>query len=304
MNFPGCQLAGDYTVWPKGVEQMALEPKFDGYRLTAMVGTDKVTFHCRETAEVEWAPNLSHIADELLAMGFQNVMIDGEVMAEDDGSGGTFNATGMVRRKHVRSDFEKNQMEKLIKFYVFDLIDPALMVDKAYRKTIVRMDPTPFMERRAQLAAKFIGVSPFSVKLAEQFIVESHAEAHAIKDRFMAKGGEGAVLKTLNSAYYTTRTDEWLKIKPFVTMEAQITGVVEGTGKYKGMMGAIHCVDKDGTAVSVGTGFDDAQRTTFWLTRTELPGKILEMKKQAGTSAKATARHPVFIRMRPDRTAL
>lgn len=307
-RYRGCQLATDFSAWPKDVEQMALEPKYDGYRLTAIIGPPvpdglpAVSFHCRSEKPADWSGNLQHIADELGLMGFHSCMLDGEVMA--DGAEGSFNATGMVRRKILRSSVEKAQIEERIKFHVFDMVDLSILEWRTPRRTQVLVDPTLFEDRRAQLAAKFVGRDPFSVKLAEMFLVESLEEALKITQRFMDAGGEGAMLKRLDHPYTMDRTTSWLKIKPFETFEAKITGTVEGTGKYVGMLGAIECVDAEGREISVGTGLVDAQRRDMWAVRDALVGQIVECKRQAGRSTVATARHPVFVRLRPDRTSL
>ncbi len=288
-QFPGVQLASEFKEWPKGVEQMALEPKFDGFRLSAIVGRadEPVRFHCRDAKEVGWAGNLKHVGDELIAMGFENAMIDGEVMAED------WNKTGMVRSK-PRSSVEVAAIEREIKFHVFDLVDLSKLAEHRGLRSVHTADPTPMEERRAQLAAKFVGVNPFSVKLAPMFIVESAEELLTVTKKLIDEGYEGGMAKRLDAPYVCDRTRAWLKLKPTKTVDMTITGSVEGTGKYLGMLGAWTCVDDGGTSVSVGVGFVDAQRTKFWQEREQMIGRRIEVKSQDCNVA--TARHPVWTK--------
>lgn len=298
ISFKGCQLAGEYKEWPKGKSQLALEPKMDGYRLSAVINRGRVSFHCRDEKPVPWGDNLEHIADELLAMGFGDCMVDGEIMASN------FNATGMVRRK-ARSNIELNQIQDAIKFHAFDMVDLKILEWRNMGGKKARLvEPTPFEERRAQLAAKFIGVSTFAVKLTPMFIVESQEELLSVLRRLLEEGHEGGMAKHLDAPYVMDRHESWGKLKPTKTVEMRVVGAVEGTGKYVGMMGALTCVDADGNEVSVGSGFVDKERAELWQDRPGLVGKIIEVRMQDAASFKATARHPVFVRMRPDRTAL
>ncbi len=50
-----------------------------------------------------------------------------------------------------------------------------------------------------------------------------------------------------------------LKHKPLDSAEAIVTGYKPGTGKYKGMVGALNC-DWNGVAITIGTGLTDADR--------------------------------------------
>lgn len=292
-RFPGCQLASEFKEWPKKdgkpVEQMALEPKFDGYRLSAVVGgaQDPVRFYCRDAKEVGWAGNLKHVADELIAMGFENCMVDGEVMAED------WNKTGMVRSK-PKSSVETRLIEEQIKFHAFDLVDLSKLATQQGSRSTHTADPTPMEDRRAQLAAKFVGVNSFSVKLAPMFIVESAEELLTVTKKLIAEGYEGGMAKRLDAPYVCDRTKAWMKLKPTKTVDMTITGSVEGGGKYKGMLGAWTCVDDGGTEVSVGVGFVDAQRAKFWQEREKMVGRRVEVKMQ--DCDVATARHPVWTK--------
>lgn len=305
MTYVGEQLATEWAGWPKHWIEAVVEPKLDGYRLTALVdehGT--TTFHCRNAKPVEWGGNLGHIAEAISAMGFRACMLDGEVMAED------WNKTGIVRRKSPSPDVVA-EIRRFVKFHVFDMCRLEDIASAKVGRSMKMVDPTPARVRREVLADYFHRETSYAqpewpraiVKLVEQFVAETDEDVQSLLRRMIAEGHEGAMVKDLDAPYVCDRTKSWLKLKPTKTVEMEITDSVEGTGKYVGMLGAFTCRDKAGTVVSVGTGLVDAQRLGLWKDRDSLPGKIIEVKMQDG-GAIATARHPVFVRFRPDRTSL
>src|SRR5688572_24231398 len=85
-KYIGCQLAEEYKGWPEGQQSYLVEPKFDGYRLTAIVNDNgTVTYHCRDEGQPSWVENLLHFTDEILTVmessGLTSLMLDGGVMA-------------------------------------------------------------------------------------------------------------------------------------------------------------------------------------------------------------------------------
>jgi DNA ligase-1 len=71
-----------------------------------------------------------------------------------------------------------------------------------------------------------------------------------ILNKAVADGYEGLVLR---------QGSKWLKVKPIETYDVKVTGIIEGTGKHKGRMGAL--MTEMGI---VGTGFSDAEREEWW----------------------------------------
>lgn len=102
------------------------------------------------------------------------------------------------------------------------------------------------------------------------------------------QGHEGLVLR---------RGKTWLKVKPEETHDVLITDVIEGTGKYIGMLGAF--VTHMG---KVGTGLDDIERKTFWEQRDSMIGQTIEVSCMHLTDT-GKFRHPRFVRLRPDKIA-
>ncbi|MCK1389007.1 hypothetical protein [Bradyrhizobium sp. 21] len=103
-------------------------------------------------------------------------------------------------------------------------------------------------------------------------------------------GYEGLVLR---------QGDNWIKVKPAETHDVPITGYVEGRGKHRGRLGFV-TTDKG----AVGAGFSDAERDMLWAEANagRLVGQVIEVSSMQSTP-NGQFRHPVFIRMRPDKLA-
>jgi DNA ligase OB-like domain len=101
-------------------------------------------------------------------------------------------------------------------------------------------------------------------------------------------GYEGLVLRQTRYGKQT-----WLKVKGEETHDVKITGVIEGEGKYKGMLGAFLTAKG-----KVGSGFTDEDRRVLYdLT---LVGSMVEVECQKLTPL-GMFRHPRFKRMRFDK---
>jgi ATP-dependent DNA ligase len=104
------------------------------------------------------------------------------------------------------------------------------------------------------------------------------------------RGHEGLVLRQGN---------EWIKVKPSETHDVAITGYAEGAGKHSGRLGVV-TTSRGG----VGAGFTDAERDMLWAEAKagRLIGQVIEVGCTQLTRD-GHFRHPVFMRMRPDKSA-
>jgi ATP-dependent DNA ligase len=103
-----------------------------------------------------------------------------------------------------------------------------------------------------------------------------------------ASGFEGIVLR---------QGDRWIKVKPHETHDVPITGFVEGRGKHAGRLGIITT-----PLGNVGSGFLDEERIELWAEAHAgtLVGQVVEISFMERTTT-GKFRHPVFVRMRPDK---
>ena len=99
------------------------------------------------------------------------------------------------------------------------------------------------------------------------------------------RGGEGIIIHHLES-------DIRYKVKKTLTVDPVVLDWIEGTGKYKGIMGALLT-----TMGKVGTGFTDVDRQRI---DKSIIGKTIECKCMEITEG-GKMRMPVFLRERPDK---
>lgn len=150
----------------------------------------------------------------------------------------------------------------------------------------------PFGQRLAALRALLTpSPSPYLV-LIEQFRVPDHARLMARLREVVAGGGEGLMLHREDAPYRAGRSDDLLKVKPYLDAEARVVGHLPGKGRFQGMLGALLVEEADGTRFRLGTGFSHAQRR-------DPPGlgSLITFKYQ-GRTAKGIPRFASFLRVR------
>jgi DNA ligase-1 len=112
------------------------------------------------------------------------------------------------------------------------------------------------------------------------------------------------MIKDPDAAYECKRSTSWLKLKPFIEVSLEVKDFEEGTGRNAGRLGAIICEGDDDDRrirVSVGSGFSDSDRDSFWAGRDELSGQIVEVRADAITQnqdGSYSLRFPRFLRFR------
>jgi len=112
-------------------------------------------------------------------------------------------------------------------------------------------------------------------------------------------GWEGLMLNK-NTTWKNKRNNGILKVKTFKHCDLLCTDVIEGDGKYKGMLGNIIC-DYKGFNLGVGSGFTDEQRRYYWENKEDIIGRIVTVKYKAETRNKdggLSVQFPTFIIVR------
>ena len=151
-----------------------------------------------------------------------------------------------------------------------------------------------FEERQKTLKKLFPNKGP--VFVAPQTRVNSLNTLNKIYKNILSKKGEGVMLRAYGSPYEQKRSKHLLKMKPKADAEAKITEIIEGKGKYAGMMGAIKVkmVNSPFKEFKLGTGFDDKQRKNLY--SKNMIGKTVTFTYKDKT-AQGVPRCAAFLRM-------
>jgi DNA ligase-1 len=120
----------------------------------------------------------------------------------------------------------------------------------------------------------------------------------------VAEGYEGIMIKELDAPYECKRSSFWMKWKPTITVDLNIKGFEQGTGRNLGRLGAIICEGEDNgrrIMVNVGSGLSDSDRDQYWAARDDLLGRVIEVQADAVTQnqdGSYSLRFPRFVRFR------
>lgn len=183
-------------------------------------------------------------------------------------------------------------LKRNLKFVVFDIIPAKWWAndscDIKYRERLKRMHNIPWNKYNyvEEVPVFYAGYDIGQIEVCSNFAYECSMEG---------------IMINRDSMYQFKRTSELLKYKKFNTIDLEVIGFQEGTGKYEGVLGALIC--KMGfNQVYVGSGFTDEQRYEIWEMQEAFLHKLVEVKYKDITSNKDTGlqslQFPVFIRFR------
>jgi DNA ligase-1 len=201
-----------------------------------------------------------------------------------------------------------------IKFYCFD------------RTNVIMANEIPAHVRYMVVQTELANVSPY-VEVLEQRTISTPEEAKAMFEEAVAKGYEGLILKDPNSFYkhgrISTTSGDGYKFKPYQTWDARIIAVEQATevaptaekkkteygySKTSRKKGDRIPVEKasaftvlyDGKLLKVSLAMTYKEKEQVWREKDSYIGKTIEYKGML-VGAKDVPRHPVFVRMRPDK---
>lgn len=150
-----------------------------------------------------------------------------------------------------------------------------------------------FEERMRFLQATLPKENHF-VKVVQQTRCEGTDQLLAERDRVVALGAEGLMLRQPESAYEARRSPTLLKVKPYDDAEATVIGHEPGKGKFQGKLGALHVRTPEGKEFFIGTGFTAAQRDS------PSPVGTVITYRFRGLTANGLPRFPSYLRVRKD----
>jgi bifunctional non-homologous end joining protein LigD len=220
------------------------EPKLDGIRTLAYVGTDGTQLISRTGRDQsERYPELQNLAR--FVNGLQAV-IDGEIVAAGPDGRPSFEMLQQRMNLHGPKDIEKARRKIPVVMFAFDL----LWLDG---KDLTR-EP---VERRRELLEEIVTeTGPM------RLTVMAEGTGTQLFDAAKELGFEGVVAKRHGSLYVPgRRTKDWRKIKAVNYQDCLILGWTQGTGSREATFGALLLgAYRDGELIwigQVGSGFDE-----------------------------------------------
>ena len=292
-----CQLAQDSTDQPKkltGIKR--LEPKLDGVRVLAVVQGLNVSLFSRNGKEFANFPQIELDIMKHRAAFQRNLGSGGRFVLDGEVVGESFQK--LMKQAHRKSDAETAGMV----YNIFDII-PLDDFQRGYWNAQ--------QYKRFEILDQARGVLPEgnSLRIVSGLEVDlDTAEGHDIMSRYaqdcVAEGFEGIMIKDVGAPYVCKRADYWMKWKPTISVDLNIVGFEEGTGRNLNRLGAIICegVDNDRRIrVNVGSGFSDTLRDEYWASRDDLLGHLVEVQADAVTQNQDgtySLRFPRFLRFR------
>ena len=291
-----CQLATDSEKHAgKMTGQKRIEQKLDGVRVLAVLTATSTNLYSRNGKPFENFPHiveqLDSIKHRILPLTYKKgIVLDGEIIGE------SFQA--LMKQAQRKSDVKTDGMV----YSVFDII-PIDDFERGFWNAQQYKRLAELEENRS------IFDSTDCVRIMDGITVDlDTAEGHDIMRRYATDavdaGFEGIMIKDLGAPYECRRSTFWMKWKPTITVDLNIIGFEEGTGRNLGRLGAIICegIDDDrNIRVNVGSGFSDSDRDGYWSARNELLGNVVEVMADAVTQNQDgtySLRFPRFVRFR------
>ena len=261
-------------------EHAQVEDKYDGIRAQAHCGNGRVRLFSRTLDDI------SQSFPELIATLGKvpgEVILDGEVLAWQDGEGGghAMPFSSLQQRLGRKQVSEETIAAVPVAYVAFDVIYGAdgVVLDRplSERNAILdgllpgdgRIAPEP--PRRQQAKLLFEDEKPVSgwVLRAPVRRADSAEELETLFEQAMARGNEGLMIKDLNSPYMPGRRGRWwLKLKrELATLDVVVTAVEYGHGKRIGVLSDYtFAVRKGEELVNIGkaySGLTDVEISTM-----------------------------------------
>jgi len=164
-----------------------------------------------------------------------DIWLDGELWS----ARGEFEfISSTIRKKQADLNWYK------IKYMVFDAPDKNKPFHLRYQN---------YKQQIQSLALKHIVA-------VTQFEISNNEGLNQILDNYVSKGAEGLILHYKNAIFRSGRSNNVIKLKPFMDAEATVIAHLPGKGKYQGMLGSLLVKTNLGVEFRIGSGFTDSER--------------------------------------------
>lgn len=220
--------------------------------------------------DAKYLPNNTVYDGELLAAGtFKDCIAQRQATnsianSKGDKTGLTFNVFDMVPLDEFRAGISND------KALVRKITLGATLMDESIQH--LEPDKWPMLIQAFGIHTELKAIRPVPIL----GLVKCMADVEPIVNEIWARGGEGVMLNSTVGKYEIKRSKELLKVKHTEEHVLEVVDILEGTGKFEGMMGAL-VVDYNGNKLGVGSGFNDAQRKDIWDNPENYLGRSIEI---------------------------
>lgn len=274
--------------WKSGVISQL---KSDAGRCTIIIDNKMVKLFSRAGNELNVFGRF-----EFLSEYFNDIVIDGELMTvKEDGKFNDRQTSNGIFTRCVRNTLSENE-SKSLHITVWDVIP---LMD--FKNESCQLDYSYRFDLLTHMVGK-LNAHAHKISLIPSRIVHSVEQALEHYQEMLNAGEEGTIVKSRTMKWENKRSKQQLKLKNEIECSAEVTGIIMGTGKLNGMMGALECRTLDGDILfNVGTGFTEAMRKEI---NGGIIGKVIDVKYNQIVSDKKTGKKclflPVFLKERPD----
>ncbi len=220
--------------------------KYDGVRLITIKKDNEVKFRTRNGKEV----NLPILAEAIRKIE-GDVILDGEIVIAAGKLEDRTKVSGMIN-----SAMHGGQVDEYL--LVYNIFDAMVLQHWEAMKC-----PVVYSHRLKMVRLLVDQIGSCGVDVAFTFKAGNRETLEKQYDMFIALGYEGLILKDENHLYSFKRSKDWIKLKEIKTVELTCTAVIEGKGKYEGLIGSLECegiVENQEVTVDVGSGLTDSDR--------------------------------------------
>lgn len=261
-----------------------IERKYDGIRLIVTNVSGMTRAISRNGKEITSVGGL--IAEFNRFCGSDTMELDGELIAKDFQT--------LMTQVHRKNDLNVTLPRT---YMVFDILS----------FNGVDLTKETYLSRRKFLEHIFSDRNSEMIKLVEGFAAVKREEVIEKYNSFVAEGCEGAILKA--NAPYTRDRSVWFKMKPVLSSEMKIVGLLPSEkGRNAGRLARLEVENRSGTVRSVvGSGVTDEMIDSLnSITRSFLVGHIVEIAYDSITKPNQdgirSLRFPRFMCFREDKT--
>ena len=288
-----CQLAHDSANHEgKLAGKKLVEVKLDGVRVITIAWPDgRVLQFSRNGKELVNFPHIIEQVKKAVIGMAEPIVLDGEVMSSS--------FQDLMKQVHRKSNVQSSDAV----LHLFDMLPLEDFQKGVWNKSqsfrIGRLIAWKNLWRE-----ETPNIEVLDHELVDLDTDEGQAKFREINQRSIDGGYEGIMIKDPEAPYECKRSVSWLKLKPFIEVSLEVKDVEEGTGRNVGRLGALVCEGNDDSRhirVNVGSGFSDDDRNTFRNSRSDVLGRIVEVRADAITQnqdGSYSLRFPRFLHFR------